>query len=313
MVIKRLAPRIQKSIVAFEMQKANKPGITQQLPSAVGTGKDYMPEIPEDKLLMFTYRKEGDNPSGISILRNAYKHWWYKDVFYKVQGIAIERFGVGIPHGRVDKAKLDSERAKLENMLRNIRTSEKGYLLTDKETEVDILGLTSTAGNGLIQESISHHSRQIALSILGQFLQIGAQGTSGGYAQSASEIAFFELGLQYIAGLFSDQMNELIKKFIDFNFDDVKDYPKLRVTDIAREDINILTTALEKVINTGLVEPDERVMDWVRAKMRMPDRIVEEEDNVKTRKKPEDKEVKKQEKKEDKEQKTTEEISLADY
>jgi len=51
--------------------------------------------IPKEKLMVFVYRREGDNYLGTSLLRQAYKHWFFRDKYYKIDAVAQERLGIG--------------------------------------------------------------------------------------------------------------------------------------------------------------------------------------------------------------------------
>ena len=88
--IKKVAQRLQKSIYERK-QEDGTPGITQQLNNSE---KPMYISIPAEKLVIFTNRKEGSNPEGRSVLRSAYKHWYYKDNLYSFDGVKHERLSV---------------------------------------------------------------------------------------------------------------------------------------------------------------------------------------------------------------------------
>jgi hypothetical protein len=53
--------------------------------------------IPLDKALLFRTKIEGNNPEGRSILRNAYKPYYFKKSFQVIEAVGVERDLVGIP------------------------------------------------------------------------------------------------------------------------------------------------------------------------------------------------------------------------
>ena len=53
--------------------------------------------IPIDKALLFRTKSRKDNPEGRSILRNAYRSWYFKRRIQEVEGIGIERDLAGLP------------------------------------------------------------------------------------------------------------------------------------------------------------------------------------------------------------------------
>ena len=71
----KLAPRLPRTIV--EWQVDDNGGLTGVKQGAF-TGDRYREvTIPAEKLLLFVNDQEGSNYRGVSILRAAYKHWYY--------------------------------------------------------------------------------------------------------------------------------------------------------------------------------------------------------------------------------------------
>ena len=113
--LKRLAPRLPKTIHFWDMTREGDlrgvwqyaPVIYPQAPVLPTRGSLSLPlltssayqylYIPSEVLTVFTFQKEGSNYEGISLLRTAYKHWWYKDLLYHLDAVRNDRFGVGIP------------------------------------------------------------------------------------------------------------------------------------------------------------------------------------------------------------------------
>jgi len=71
LVLDRLAPRLQSAHDKWET-KDKQAGVTQSIISDQAT--DSSPSIPAHKLLLFTYDSEGEDPSGIPLIRQAYIH-----------------------------------------------------------------------------------------------------------------------------------------------------------------------------------------------------------------------------------------------
>jgi len=81
--------------------------------------------IPAEKLLIFSYRREGDNYAGISVLRSAYKHWYIKDKLYKFDAVRHERQSVGIPVITLPDGASDTDRTEALTIVTNIRSTEQ--------------------------------------------------------------------------------------------------------------------------------------------------------------------------------------------
>ena len=69
-------------------------------------------------------------------------------------------------------------------------------------------------------KSIAHHDRQIAKSILAQFIDLGAESSGGSYALSEDQSSLFTLGLTAIANEFAEVVNQdIISQLVAYNFD----------------------------------------------------------------------------------------------
>lgn len=130
-------------------------------------------EIPWDKLVIFSYEKEGNNFEGVSILRNAYKHYFYKDLLYKISSISSERYGVGIPSAQVKSSTTDKAKIAIDKALKNIRSNEQSYLsYTEDVVKLEILTPNGSGVGTQIEQGISHHDKKIYDSILAGFLNL---------------------------------------------------------------------------------------------------------------------------------------------
>ena len=251
---KEFAPRLPKAHYLWGINKeewidGHPTGITQQVNSS-DESKSMTLTIPWDKIILFSFEKEGNNYEGVSVLRNAYKHYYYKDLLYKVSSISAERYGVGIPVASVKSSMNEANKNKLVEFLKNIRSNEQSYgVYTDDATDVRIMTPEGTGVGSQMQTSIDHHDRKIYDSILAGFLNL-TTGDGGSNALSKDQSSFFLRGLQGTADFFIDTMNEHIRELIDLNYKDVEVYPKLTVSDIGSismdEQMTAIGSAVEK-------------------------------------------------------------------
>lgn len=239
------------------------------------------PSIPWNKLILFTSDQEGNNFEGISILRAAYKHWYYKDLLYKVSSISAERFGVGVPTAKVKSSMKETNRKKVEDLLKNIRSNEKSFaVLTDEVLEFAIKAPEGSGIGTVIQQLIDHHDQKMYDSILAGFLNL-TSGDGGSNALSKDQSSFFLRGLQSIGDYIVSVINVHIKELVDMNWTGVENYPTLTVSEIGQtsmdENINAISTAVEKL---GFqLTPDDHVA--LRAVLKLPSLPpVDEEDKM---------------------------------
>lgn len=275
---KKFAPRLPKSIYKWEMEEG-KEGITQQLPDGTET------HIPMEKLMIFVNQKEGDNWEGISVLRQAYKHWYYKDNFYKIDAMSFERQGLGIPVMKLPAGYDSDDKSIAENLLKNVRANEQQYLLLPNGWEFEFADMKGNTVRDP-KESILHHDRQITKSVLAQFLELGASGGSGSRALSQDHSALFYEATKAIGRQICDIVNKYaIKQLVDMNFD-VEYYPELRFTNIGKIDYEKLSIALDKLITSKVVLPDNSLEDYMREQLELPAVPEEEKEEREEQRKP---------------------------
>ena len=268
--LKKLAFRAQTSIKSFQTED-KKDGVTQVLQGdKLGKKEDRMPSIPIEKLLIFSNEKEGDNWRGVSILRSAYKPWFMKENYEKIDAIGFERERVGLPVFKMPANPDPDDSTKADELGQNIRANEKAYLKLPSGWEFEIIFANGNAKNA--DDAIKRFNRDILSNVLAHFLDLGS-GSSGSRALSTDQSDAFYRSLQATADYIASVFNEfLIKQLVDFNFDGVTEYPKLGATGIEKVNIESFTNALQRLSMAGLITPDDDLEDHVRGKMRLPAR-----------------------------------------
>lgn len=265
--LKKLAPRMPATIYKWETED-EKDGITQQLPDGEHVS------IPVEKLLIFVNEKEGDNWEGISLLRAAYKHWFIKETLYKIDAIAHERQGLGIPEITLPENYSAADKAYAKELCENIRANEKAQMIKPQGWETGFMDMKAKSTRDVVP-SIKHHNRQIFISVLAQFLDLGGSD-KGSYALSKDQSSFFLLAEQSIANQICDVMNNYaIRELVDLNYD-VEEYPKLAVDQIAQVDVEKYSKALVELINAGVVGSDDNLEQYTRNVLDLPEKVEEE-------------------------------------
>ena len=280
-VWRKLAPRMPKSISSWVMENG-KDGV-QQLTSDGNTVN-----IPLEKLLIFINEKEGDNWWGNSILRPAYKHWFMKDAFYKIDAIAFERQGLGVPVASLPSGYTPADEEKAKTILKNMRAHDQGYLIKPAGYEIEFMDMKGSATRDP-SKSIQHHNREIVKSVLAHFLELGAGG-SGSRALSTDQSDLFLQSLEAVANVVVDVFNKYaIPQLVDLNFDNIKQYPKLQYNGISRVDIEKLSKAYQQLSQSGAVEAIDADEQYFRELMSLPERDPDAEPRKKIEPKKKDK------------------------
>lgn len=274
MTIKKLAPRMPRSIQQWELADGTF-GIQQIRQDGVQA------QIPGSKLLIFVNEREGDNWWGTSFLRAPYKHWYYKNNFYKIDGMAFERQGMGVPVMKMPDNYTQSDERKAAQLMRNLRANEEAHVIIPQGYEFSFADMSSSTTRDP-EKSINHHNKEILISVLAQFLELGQSSNGGSKALSENHSDIFLKGLESIANTIKNEINtNLIKELVDMNFDNVTIYPKLDYSGITTVDVAALGTAYSQLVTAGAINPTDEDQQYLRAAMGLPARSQEDIDEQK--------------------------------
>lgn len=258
--LKKLSPRLPETITKWQTTDGQD-GITQQIGSTQYS-------IPIEKLLILVNQKEGNNQEGISILRGAFKHFFIKDKLYIIDAIKAERQGLGIPEAEIPVAASEEDRTKLETILKNLRANEKGYAVYPEGWKVGWMDMKANTTLNLLP-AILHHDRQISKSILAQFLELGS--ASGSYALSQDQTDLFLLSEESVVTHLKDAFNKyVIPQLVDYNYNGITEYPKLKTEPITPVDFSKLITAVSQGATASVIDIDQELKDYLRNAGKLP-------------------------------------------
>ena len=190
---KRLAPRLPQSIARWFFTPEGELDYIEQMTYKNDVYSTI--DIPASKLVVFTNEMEGSNYKGVSLLRAAYKHWWYKNVFYAVDGIAAERHGAGLPVFTYPDNATQEQKDAIDAVGQRLHQHERSYVALPDSIKFTLQGVQGQLHN--ILGSIEHHDVMIVRSVLAQFINVGAKEV-GSYALSNDQSRFFLFALQAV-------------------------------------------------------------------------------------------------------------------
>lgn len=276
----KLPIRAQETLYQWEYDdKDNLIGMTQQPPPDYGTYT-----IPMSKALLFRTESNKDNPEGRSILRNAYRSWYFKRRIQEIEAIGIERDLAGLPVFHVPEGvdiwnSHDEEMVKinaaLTGMVKNIRRDEYEGLVLPAGYEFE---LVSTGGSRQFDTNsiIERYDTRIAMTVLADFLMLGHQQV-GSFALSSDKTEMFSTAI----GAFLDVIcevfnNKAIPMLIDMNgehFDGITDYPTMEHGEVEDVDVKELAEFINNMVGAGIIVPDADLEDYVREIAKLPDKV----------------------------------------
>jgi len=217
--------------------------------------------IPINKLVIFSFEAEAGDLSGTSILRSAYKHWYYKDTLYKIDAIQKERHGIGVPVIKLPPGFTTADKQLAEDMGRNLRTNDRAHIILPPNWEIlfAVLG-----GNPVdVIKSIEHHDQQLQLNILAPFM------TDPRTRDQIVDV--FYKSVRYMADSVASIINKfVIPQLVDLNFRQGK-YPQLKARRIGEwDDLRTLSFAVRNFVGAGLITPDDKLEAQLRQETDLP-------------------------------------------
>jgi hypothetical protein len=242
--------------------------------------------LPLAKGLHFRTTAAKDNPEGRSLLRNAYRPWYFLKRIQEIEGIGIERDLAGLPVLHVPgelmspnpTAEQAAIRAMCESLVKGVKTDERmGLVLPPKvDREGKPTGwdfsLQSSGGRRAIDTNavIARYETRIAMTQLAQFLLLGSTGVgSFALADSHTNVYAAALGsvLDNIEATFHKQGTSVL---CDLNGIAPEDRPRVVHGDIEKMDIGKLSAALQQLVAAGVVTPDATLEAAVREEADLP-------------------------------------------
>lgn len=276
----KLPIRAQETLYEWRYDdRDNLMGLVQMPPPDYG-----LIEIPVEKLLLFRTKSRKGNPEGRSILRNAYRDWYFKRRIQEIEGIGIERDLAGLPvitapEGMdiwdTEDPDMVTARAQAERIVQNIRRDSLEGLVKPYGWTMELL---STGGRRQFDTNsiIDRYDSRIAMTVLADFVLLGHQNV-GSFALSSDKTKLFGTAIGAYLDIICEVFNnQAIPRLIDLNgehFRGITDYPEMTHGDVESPNLSTLGTFLREVTGAGILIPDEGVEDYVRQAANLPERL----------------------------------------
>ena len=248
---------------------------------------DYRERIlPLERSLLFRTTTTKGNPEGRSILRSAYRPWWFKKRIEEQEGIGVERDLAGMPVIHVppellarnasgeDKALLNE----LKRLARNIRRDEKEGVIfpmayDEEGHDIYKLELLSTGGRRQFDTTgiIQRYDKRIAMVVAADFILLG-QDKVGSFALASSKTNLFATAIGAWLDSISEQFNRFaIPRLFGLNAFPIEDPPKLCHGDIEEVDLTELGEYISKLAGAGVaLFPNRELENFLLERANLP-------------------------------------------
>ena len=170
--------------------------------------------------IIFAHLGRYESPYGCSELRAAYRAYWLIDNIWKFRALYLEKFGGPTLVAKHPPGALESERARLLDILATIQ-SETGIVIPDDVTieAIDI----ATNGEADYRSAIHDLRKEILVGILGSFLTTEEGDRTGARAMGMVHRETVDIFIRFLARLLGNTINEqLVRPLVELNFADAQ-------------------------------------------------------------------------------------------
>jgi hypothetical protein len=252
--------------------------------------------VPMPKALLFRTTSVLNNPEGRSILRNAYRPWYFKKRMEEIEGIGIERDLAGLPFAEVpaemmreDASEADKQTlASIVDLIKNVRRDEQEGVIWPQSWDSNgnaqyKFSLMTSGGSRQfdINQVITRYDTRITGVILEDFLLLGQdQGSNASIGATTTKSALFQSALSTWLDMIQDVMNNYaVPRLFRLNGDKSGIYPRFRHEEVQKPALADLATFIAALAGAGAqLFPDVELENHFRLLAQLPLREAKNKD-----------------------------------
>lgn len=235
--------------------------------------------IPVEKALHFKTENDYGNPYGRSLLRNAYRPWFFKKRIEEIEGIGIERDLAGLPvlippEGVNIWDSDDPDMVKLkvasENLVKSIRRDQSEGVVHPNGWELKLLS-TGSRRQFDTNQILNRYDQRIAITLLADIVMLGADKV-GSFALADVKKSLLCAALETLLDNIADTLNrQEVPRLLELNgFDDLEDLPTLTSDEVETPDLEQLAKLLTGMNAIGMNVKDPELEDFLRKIASLP-------------------------------------------
>ncbi len=236
-------------------------------------------EIPIEKSILFRTRKKKNNPEGLSVLRPAYRSWYFKHNLESLEGISLERTYAGfpvmkLPAGASTGSSTNSDEYKAKDVVRKIRIDEQMGVVLPNGWALELLG---PEGRGIdaFNTTIMRYRGEIMISALNTFIALGIEKT-GSYALARESRDFYQIALQGWLDNICETLNQYaVPKLLKLNgFDGTE--AEIATGKVGQVSLEQLSNYIMRLTQIGALTPDSQLEKYLREAADLPPKLEDE-------------------------------------
>jgi hypothetical protein len=246
--------------------------------------------VPISKSLLFRPHANLSSPEGRSVLRRAWRSYYFSKTIEEIEAIAIERELNGlpvmsIPSDILAKAAGDDEAAKkavgmYTKIVRDVKLNDQGGVILPSDTYHDAEGrpssvkkysldLISSQGTRSIDTNatIARLEQNMSRAIIADFIMLGSNDR-GSFALADAKIDMFMQAIEGWQEIISDTLNRnLVPMLWEMNGFDSEHMPEFAPAKLSKESMSDVGQYLQSLAAAGMpIFPDEDLEAQLRAK-----------------------------------------------
>lgn len=274
---RKWAIRSQESLLRWEIDEEGGIQGMHQIPPP-----DYRPRfIPIDKSLLFRTTAHKGNPEGRSILRGAYRPFYFKQKIENIEAIGIERDLAGLPVAEVPLEVLlgstpddVTTRDAIKEIVTNIRRDEQEGVVwplvyDDKGNKKYVLSLLSSGGQRQFETDkiIQRYDQRIAICVMADFLLLGHTQRSGSYGMAEVKNEMFATALSaWLDSIAATINRHAVPRLLRLNGMPVDNAPILKHGSINDVDLKELAEVVNQYSGANITfNPIQQ--EWLKGKL----------------------------------------------
>ena len=244
--------------------------------------------LPIDRSLLFRYRHYKGSPEGISMLRGAYRPWFFKKRMEEFESIGVERDLAGLPIAKVPaemlRAKAGTDQAKsveaMKKLVKSVRRNDQEGMVFpqayDQETKQPLYSFELLGGGGArafnTDAIIQRYDLAILQTVLADFIKVGHE-QSGSYSMHVDKTGIFRTSLNSITQSIADTLNRhAVPRLFLANGWKPESLPTIVPDDVDAPDITVLSTFMQQMSAMGVTWfPDGNLENFLRSAARLPE------------------------------------------
>lgn len=273
---RKLPCRAQRTCYGWEIDQDNGDILALKQQAA----PDYqMRIIPLNKAILFKVDNEYGSPFGKSLLRNAYRPWFFKKKIEEIEGVGIERDLAGLPV-LIPPAEVniwdsdDPDMIKLktasENLVKTIRRDQSEGVVHPNGWELKLLS-TGSRRQFDTNQILNRYDQRIAITLLADIVMLGADKV-GSFALAEVKKSLLSAALETLLDSVADTINrQEVPRLLDLNgFNNLTSLPKITSDEVETPGVEQLASLIQAMTKSGISVNDPETEAFIRKVASMP-------------------------------------------